>query len=252
VTSARWGKVEELGGGFTCSSTLDTGLFSLYDLRVAHKVATQFLQRGLFDHEYIGANGLVGSGLGGVIHLFDLRRLETAVQSIMDPFLLTVNKLFVGPGGASDLVAAGPNGFTLWRFEPSTSLHFRGLHELPGAVKGLFTDAGCLVTTDGSGSLREWGVKSLHQRLSPRRPARGSAAQCSPVPLLKPSPRNPTCSGDWDWDFEFQEDEVAPAPPPDPPAPPPLRAAAARLPSDDIASALPLRELDDLIGFYLS
>lgn len=281
VTSLEW----HTDARYIFSSTLDEGMMTCFDVRASAPISSTYLHKGLFDHKIIGNHHIVCSGLGGAINILDTRRLDSPVHTIADPFLQDIAELAVSASG--DVMAVGKGGFTLWSTSRS-SLSFRGLQETtPGMQRGSFASNKFAFTTDSNGGFQEWELRreaplrersvvvppykerSRDRAAASVKPAgggrehgwgrdHGSTRSIAMVDELQPSEASAsmesgTPSGDWDWDLDFQDGGT-------PKGGTGTEAAAANSNSSssntpqqaDSLSSLPLKDLDELIGFYLS
>ena len=290
VTSVNWHANER----YVFSTTLDEGRLSLYDVRVSAPVATKMVQRGLFDHASAGGHAIACAGLGGVIHVFDTRKLSIPVHAVLDPHHENIIELSSSAQG--DLLAFGNKGFTLWRTgSRATGMHFRGIVECQGGgLRGGFVDQAPgsssqkAYTTDSRGEFVEWSVKRYEKRPQSKtvavppfkEPVRAAESRHDPRPAHDkwgPSqhrghyqphpdkhqqrrPQNPQTeqaafrgseqapfeggTGEWDWDLEWDE--------PSPQQGVRGGCADASGAPDEGSGILPLKDLDELIGFYLS
>ena len=271
VTSIKW----RPGELYKFSGTQDTGSLTLYDVRVSASVASQFIQRGLFDHTYLSDHLIACAGLGGVVHILDDRYLSAPAQTVLDPFLQDIGEFSVSSDGS--MLAFGKNGITLWS-SSGGALNFRGLQECTGSVRGSFIDSRRAITTESNGRFKEWLIKKpikTHSSRALMPPYNDSLEVASPPKdsgVLLPSPNKMNAAAmetspskdpslaEWDWDLDFNEwttkggrtptgrsgySEAESA-----------RAAAGQRETSagqaEDLNVLPMKDLDDLIGYYLS
>ena len=283
VTSVQWHRNER----YVFSGTVDEGRLSFYDVRVSLPVSSHFVQAGLFDHCHVGNHTVLCAGVGGIIHIVDSRKLGgekpfpndspclsllfanqlfrsflsnlagPPVHSVVDPFLQVCTELSCSNDG--DLLAMGENGFTLWKVGGRSGLQYRGLMQAHGLSRGAFAEPPRgprrAFTTDGAGNFREWDIQratSERTRASAvpefSEPVRASTklkndtgngkAQTAPS---EPGPE--LSSSEWDLDLDFNGPEASRSQN--------QEALSTTGPVEEISS-LPMRDLDDLIVFYLS
>lgn len=260
VTSVQWHRNER----YVFSGTMDEGMLSFYDVRVSSPVSSHFVQNGLFDHAHVGNHTVLCSGMGGVIHVVDSRKLGgPPVHSVADPFLQVCTELSCSNEG--DLLALGENGFTLWKVGGRAGLQFRGLMHAHGQSRGGFAEPPRgprrAFTTDSTGNFQEWDIQRYtNEKMKAASVPEFSEPVRARMPVLKneggqaeersaTAPSSELASNEWDWDLDFICTNPAT------PVPHQESSAASTggppAPAEEM-NALPMRELDDLIGFYLS
>jgi len=185
--------------------------------------------------------------------------LGPPVHSVVDPYLHHCTELSCSNDG--DLLAMGESGFTLWKVGGRSGLQYRGLMRACGQSRGAFAEPPRgprrAFTTDSAGNFQEWDIQrpvgektsktsavpefsepvraSKPPKIENRNIKEHTAAMAPPAPELT--------SGEWDWDLDFNGPETGRSQFQEEPS--------VNGPAEEISS-LPMRDLDDLIGFYLS
>lgn len=145
ITSLEW--FPSQGQVFSC--TTDAGQLRLFDLRRPNLLATHNpqVQLGLYAHGFTGDFTVVAAGLGGAIHVHDIRKLTERVHLVNDPFLDDVGEFGIDLHTKS-LVAFGNPGLTSWTIESSCRLKLNGFHtSRPHDCQGLYFMRGKIVLT---------------------------------------------------------------------------------------------------------
>mmetsp|Transcript_40390 Transcript_40390/g.51993 ORF Transcript_40390/g.51993 Transcript_40390/m.51993 type:complete len:992 (+) Transcript_40390:113-3088(+) len=141
--------------------------FSSSSSTKSSSISSTFVQKGLFDHIYIGDHTIACGGLGGILHVYDDRMLnKQPIYLQLDPFIQDIYELASVPPpstplprplsssslnhhnnghiysqhdqyeslvvGGSDLLCFGSKGFTLWNYENTSGcLLFRDVQLYP-------------------------------------------------------------------------------------------------------------------------
>ena len=146
----------------TFSCTDNSGTFSLFDIRSSAQqpaASLHVLPRGLFAHAYVGANHVACSGLGGLVHILDVRQLgKGALHKIADPFLQNITDISAC-GSARSFVACGSGGFTLWKLGRGDQAQFLEMQHAEDYMRSAMFHPQCTVTTDQRGTSHEWRVQ---------------------------------------------------------------------------------------------
>jgi len=132
VGSIRW---PALNQGFCPSSTMDSGVFLLFDVRQGLKKSALDInlhKQELWAHErYTDHHLLLGFGNGEIYHL-DLRKPTEILHAFNDPYVEGVGNIEYN-SASSSFTVSGLSDFTVWKQQAKTDVARVWSHSVSGA-----------------------------------------------------------------------------------------------------------------------